>query len=134
MCPLSAKLSHDVWALMDRLRQNVNVPRSLLRNGKRDRSIATFKASQVATVDEHLWVSSMPRHIKPSIPPSQSCQQSSQVPSQLLVSRETFATSTVMRELNLLKNKHVILSQHYPLSVALRALTQSCKMKLPTYV
>ena len=102
-CPLSAKLSHDVWALMDCLRHNVNVPRSLLRNGKRDRS--TFEASQVPTVDEHLLVSSMPRHIEPSIPPSQSCQQSSQVPSQLLVSRETFATSTVMRELNLLKNE-----------------------------
>ena len=45
--PISEKLSADVCTLVDCLRHNVDVPRVLLRNGKRDR--ATFESSPVLT-------------------------------------------------------------------------------------
>ena len=41
--PLSAKLSNDVCTLLDCVRHDNNIPRGVLRNGKRDR--VTFEAS-----------------------------------------------------------------------------------------
>ena len=95
-CPISAKLSHDIWTLIDCLRHNINVPRILMRNGKRDR--ITFEAS---TISGPLLESSFPMPTDQSSPPL----PPPRLPSQLLLSREVFATSAVMRELNLLKNE-----------------------------
>ena len=101
-CPISAKLSHDVWTLIDCLRHNENVPRVLLRNGKRDR--ITFEASQAShasIISGPLLESSMQMPTNQSSPPL----PPPRLPSQQLVLREVFATSAVMRELNLLKNE-----------------------------
>ena len=95
-CPISAKLSHDIWTLIDCLRHNINVPRILMRNGKRDR--ITFEAS---TISGPLLESSFPMPTDQSSPPL----PPPRLPSQPLLSREVFATSAVMRELNLLKNE-----------------------------
>ena len=60
-----------MWTLVDCLRHNVNVPRVLLRNRKRD--CATFESSQVSTdvlMDEPTSVqqSSLPETLQ-TVPP-----------------------------------------------------------------
>lgn len=46
--PIHSKLSSDIWTLIDCTRNETIVPRTLLRNGKRNR--ATFEASQVSDI------------------------------------------------------------------------------------
>ena len=76
-----------------------------MRNGKRDR--ITFEASQASqashasTISGPLLESSFPMPTDQSSPPL----PPPRLPSQPLLSREVFATSAVMRELNLLKNE-----------------------------
>ena len=76
-----------------------------MRNGKRDR--ITFEASQAShashayTISGPLLESSFPMPMDQSSPPL----PPPRLPSQPLLSREVFATSAVMRELNLLKNE-----------------------------
>ena len=95
--PILEKILADVCTLVDCVRHNVDVPRVLLRNGKRDR--ATFESSQVSTdiVMDEPTLAETPSMLGPShTGPLQT------VP---FPPREEFAMSMVMNELNLVKDE-----------------------------
>ena len=98
--PITTKLCKDIWTLTDCLRHCKEVPRVLLRNGKRD--LSTFEASQSETVTEPEDSAGLTPSDTHTPPPKRTCDRSSHSE---LPPRGNFAISTVMKEINTLKNE-----------------------------
>ena len=99
--PLPTKLAEDIWTLLNCIKHKKTVPRTILKNGKRDR--VTFKNSQLSLIDADQVTSHSLSD--PYAPEQSSPLTETATPGAPDVSHSNFATSTLMKEMNIIKNE-----------------------------